>query len=112
MREIEKLHSIEMVENFIQQHSLSFIYISRPDCSVCHALLPQILELMEQFPHIQLGHVNADAVEEIAGKFSIFTVPVLLLFVDGKEYIREARMVHLEPYKQKISKIYELYTQM
>ena len=35
MREIEELTSIEMVENFIHQHSLSFIYISRPDtCEV------------------------------------------------------------------------------
>lgn len=112
MREIAELTSIEMVDNFINDHSLSFIYISRPECSVCHALLPQVLELMEQFPRIELGYVNADAVEEIAGKFSIFTVPVLLLFVEGKEYSREARIVHLGPYKQKISKIYELYTEM
>ena len=110
MRETEELTSIEMVENFIHQHSLSFIYISRHDCSVCHALLPQVLELMTQFPRIQLGHVNADAVEEIAGRFSIFTVPVLLLFIEGKEYLREARMVHLDLFTQKINKIYELYT--
>lgn len=110
MREIEELTSLDMVENFTHKHSLSFLYISRPDCSVCHALLPQVLELMDQFPRIQLGHINADTVEEIAGKFSIFTVPVLLLLIEGKEYLREARMVHLDQFTQKINKIYELYT--
>lgn len=109
MRKITELTSLEAVENFILQHNLSFLYISRPSCSVCHALLPQVLELMDQFPDIQLAHINADAVEEIAGKFSIFTVPVLLLFVEGKEYLREARMVHLDQFTQKINKIYEMY---
>lgn len=110
MREIEELTSLDMVENFIHKHNLSFLYISRPNCSVCHALLPQVLELMDQFPSIQLGHINADTVEEIAGRYSIFTVPVLLLFVEGKEYLREARMVHIDPFTKKINKIYELYT--
>jgi thiol-disulfide isomerase/thioredoxin len=108
MRELEKLTSLEMVDNFIGKHSLSFLYISRTNCSVCHALLPQIQKLMTPFPLIQLGHINADQVEEIAGHFSIFTVPVLLLFVEGKEVLREARFVHLEEYESKINKIYEL----
>lgn len=112
MREIEELTSLDMVEHFIKKNSLSFLYISRPNCSVCHALLPQVLEVMESFPHIQLGHINADTVEEIAGKFSIFTIPVLLLFVEGKEYLREARIVHLDLFTQKIHKIYELYSHM
>ncbi|MDE3839992.1 thiol reductase thioredoxin [Bacillus methanolicus] len=110
MREIEELTSLEMVEKFIKKHHLSFLYISRTNCSVCHALLPQVRNLMNQFPLIQLGHINADNVNEIAGYFSVFTVPALFLFVDGKEYVREARFVHLDQFKEKIKKIYDLYT--
>jgi thiol-disulfide isomerase/thioredoxin len=110
MREMEELTSLEMVENFINKHHLSFLYISRTNCSVCHALLPQVRDVLEQFPLIQLGHINADHVQEIAGYFSVFTAPVLLLFVDGKEYVREARFVHLDQFKEKIKKIYDLST--
>ncbi|MFC3886254.1 thioredoxin family protein [Bacillus songklensis] len=109
MREMVELTSLEMIDGFIKEHSLSFLYISRTNCSVCHALLPQVRDLMIHFPFIQLGHINADKLEEIAGHFSIFTVPVLLLFVDGKELLREARFVHLEQLKEKIKKIYELH---
>lgn len=109
MREIEELTSLHMVKNFIQKHNLSFLYISKENCSVCHALLPQVMELMEEFPLIQLGHIDVNVIEEIAGEFSIFTVPVLLLFVNGKEYLREARIVHLDLFNQKIKKIYEMY---
>ena len=107
MKEFKQLTSMNDIDQFIEQNQLSFIYISRPGCSVCHGLLPQVQSLMEKYPRIQLGHVDAEEVEAIAGRFSIFTVPVLLLFVDGKEYVREARIVHMDQFDEKINKIYE-----
>ncbi|MGM0862073.1 MAG: thioredoxin family protein [Bacillota bacterium] len=109
MKEVTELLSLDAIENFINRHKLSFIYISRPSCTVCHAVLPQLRELLEQFPHIKLGHVNADSVEEVAGRFSVFTVPVLLLFIEGTEFLREARFVHFEQLEQKLKRVYQLY---
>ncbi|WP_240611942.1 thioredoxin family protein [Planococcus halotolerans] len=62
---------------------------------------------MNDFPNIQTRVANAEETPEIAGHFSIFTVPVLILFADGKEMLREARFVHVEEFKLKVSKIYE-----
>ncbi|KUP37612.1 thioredoxin [Bacillus halotolerans] len=109
MKEVTELLSLNAIENFINRHQLSFIYISRSSCTVCHAVLPQLRELLEQFPHIKLGHVNADRVEEVAGRFSVFTVPVLLLFIEGTEFLREARFVHFEQLEQKLKRVYQLY---
>ncbi|MFS0863926.1 thioredoxin family protein [Fredinandcohnia sp. 179-A 10B2 NHS] len=109
MREFQTLTSIEEVQSFKEIQGLSFLYISRTNCSVCHALLPQIKEVMSDFPEIKKGYVNADDVEEIAGFLSIFTVPVLILFIDGKEYLREARFVPIEQFTEKLSKIYRSY---
>lgn len=102
------LSNLDAIDDFIKKNKLAFLYISRPDCAVCHGLKPQVQKLMEKYPKIQLGHVNADEVESVAGRFSIFTVPVLLLFVEGKEYIREARIVHMDLLNEKINKIYNL----
>ncbi len=110
MREMSELHSIEKVERFIDKHQQSFLYISRTNCSVCHVLLPQVKEMISNYPAIELAHVNAGDLEEIAGHLSIFTVPVLLLYVEGKEIIREARSVQMEQLNHKIRKIYEMYT--
>ena|SRR5690625_1701113 len=107
MRQFADLGTIEEISDFINTHQLSFLYISRSNCSVCHGLLPQVQQIMEKYPEIKLGHIDADQVMEVAGHFSVFTVPVLLLFVDGKEYVREARIVHMDLFDQKISKIYE-----
>lgn len=106
MREFIDLTSMDAIEEFISENELSFLYISRPNCSVCHGLLPQVKELMENYPKIKLGHINSDEVQAVAGRFSIFTVPVLLLFVEGKEYVREARIVHMDQFDDKINKIY------
>ena len=62
---------------------------------------------MMNYPEIKPGHINAAEVPEVAGAFSVFTAPVLLLFVEGKEYIREARIVQLDLFEEKIDKIYE-----
>lgn len=105
-----QLTTLSEVERFICDHQLAFLYISRPDCSVCHGLLPQVKDMMTEFPQIKLGHINADEIPEIAGRFSIFTVPVLLLFVDGKEHLREARIVHMNLFKEKIKQIYDHIT--
>lgn len=103
---MKEIQSIDMFEKFIRQHRFSFLFISKEECGVCHALLPQVEEMLLKFPEIQLGHIDAEAVEEIAGRLMIFTVPVLLLFVESKEYLREARFVHMHMLEEKISRIY------
>lgn len=102
------LTSINSVERFIGDHQFSFLYVSRTNCGVCHAILPQLKDLLKEFPLIQLGHINADDVEEIARRLSVLTVPALLLFVDGKEILREARFVQMQSLHEKISKIYNM----
>ncbi|MCH6267636.1 thioredoxin family protein [Bacillus sp. FJAT-50051] len=62
---------------------------------------------MKEFSQIHCGIIDAGEVTDIAGHFSIFTVPVLLLFVEGKESLREARIVHLDLFREKIKRIYE-----
>ncbi|TDL31917.1 thioredoxin [Jeotgalibacillus sp. S-D1] len=109
MRTYTELKTINEVDRMIQEHALSFLYISKTNCSVCHALLPKIQQMMIRFPEIEFGHVNADEIEAIAGHFSIFTVPVLLLFGDGKELVREARFVHVDELEDKLEKIYSLF---
>lgn len=107
MRQFINLGTIEEISDFINMSQLSFLYISRSNCSVCHGLFSQVQQVMIKYPEIKLGHIDADEVMEVAGYFSIFTVPVLLLFVDGKEYVREARIVHMDLFDQKIRKVYE-----
>ena len=64
---------------------------------------------MEKFPEIQLAHINSAEVEEVAERFTVFSVPALLLFLEGKEYLREARIVHINLFEERLQKIYKGY---
>lgn len=102
------LHTMTEVKQFIAQNKLAFLYVTQPNCSVCHGLLPQLEPLLEKFEKIATAQVDATEVQEAAGQFGLFTAPVALLFVDGKEYIRKARFIPLQELEHDMKRIYNL----
>lgn len=109
MKKMIELTSLQNVEEFLESHTMSFLYVSRQECSVCHAILPKVKDLLNDYPQIHFGYVDANKVGEIAEKFLIFTVPIMLLMIDQKEFIREDRFVRIERLKEKIDQIYDMY---
>lgn len=106
MSKFKDLNSLEEVNDFINQNELAFLYFTTPNCSVCHGLQPQIEEMMTHYPEINARHIDASLVPEAAGQYSVFTAPVLLLFVEGKEYLREARIVQTQKLNDDLNRIY------
>ncbi|MBB5178732.1 thiol-disulfide isomerase/thioredoxin [Planomicrobium koreense] len=104
---VQQLATMDEVKLFEASPDLNFLYVLTTGCGVCHALLPQIEEVFAEYPNIQTRQVNAADISELAGHLSIFTAPVLILFSDGKEILREARFVHIDEFDQKIAKIYK-----
>jgi thiol-disulfide isomerase/thioredoxin len=105
---MQHLTNLQDIEMFISENKLSFLYISKESCSVCHALLPKVQGMLARFPHIRCALAKIDDIPALAGKFSVFTAPVLLLFVEGKEVVRKARFVPMEELERDIQKYYEL----
>lgn len=104
----EKINNINELKERIETSELSLVYFGQPNCSVCHSLKPQIDQKLAEFNNdIAFLEVNTMDVPEVAGEFSIMTVPVVLLFVDGKEYVRQARFVPVQPLYEQIKKIVE-----
>lgn len=110
MKPIQELETLEEIEAFIQNKPVAFLYFSRPDCSVCKGLWPQIVSLLEKYPVIELAHIEMNhQTDKIAGHFSIFTVPVLMLYMEGKEFIREARIIHLDQLENRLDTLIKNY---
>ncbi|MFC0273234.1 thioredoxin family protein [Metabacillus herbersteinensis] len=111
MIKLNELTAMQMVEEFLENHEMSFLYVSTPECSTCHAILPKLRELLDDYPLIHLGHIDITKVEEVAEKFLILTAPIMLLIIDQKEYLREDRFVRFNILEEKLGKIYEMYIQ-
>ncbi|KIL53057.1 thioredoxin family protein [Jeotgalibacillus campisalis] len=109
MRPTIELTSLQEAEAAIERDTILLLYLSKENCSVCHSLLPKVQEVMAAFPRIHFYHADVEQIKEMAGRFSIFTVPVLLLFVEGKEMLREARFVRINDLEEKLDKISTMY---
>lgn len=105
---MEEVHSLKAIHEKMETEKLLLLYISRPNCSVCHALLPQVEEMLKDFKSVKSIHADAEEIPEIAGEFSIFTVPVIIVFVDGKEMFRKARFVPIDELHSQISRLTEM----
>ncbi|WP_141769963.1 thioredoxin family protein [Bacillus massilinigeriensis] len=62
---------------------------------------------MTELSDIQLAVVDIEKVPEMAGFLMAFTAPVLVLYVDGKEALREARFVPVEKLRNSLHRIYD-----
>lgn len=108
MKEIHELTSLDEIEAFLVNNKWCLIYVSRPECAVCHAILPKLRNMLADYPYIHLGHINANQVEAVAAQFLIFTVPTLLLMVDQKEYIRANQFVRFDQLKEQIERLSQI----
>ncbi|QDH22351.1 thioredoxin family protein [Saccharibacillus brassicae] len=109
MKKGHDLHTARAMDEFVGQPGLRFLYVSAPDCSTCRALLPKLQELLGDYPAIEFAHVDAAEVEEVAERFLILAAPILLLLIDGREYLREDRFVRFGPLRERLDRIHELY---
>ncbi|OJG50610.1 thioredoxin [Enterococcus gallinarum] len=86
------MNTLDELLTKIKETPLALIYLSQPTCSVCLADKPRLnkLALEKQVP---LYAVDVAEVPEAAGQFSALTAPVVLLYFQGDERHREARII-------------------
>ena len=88
------------------------LYFSHEGCQVCKFLRPKIENLIaEDFPKIHMHYINTLHQPEVTAAFSVFTVPTLLVFFDGRETIRTSRNIHTSELKEQISRYYKILFQ-
>ena len=102
--------TIQEVEQKIQTNEAILIYFSGENCGVCQALKPKIQSSFEiNFPKIEQYFINATQHPKIAAHFSIFTIPSVLVYFEGKEIKRESRHISVDQLTQNTKRSYELF---
>jgi len=88
--------SIQLTESgfsrFIGEYDLCAVYYSAPDCNVCAVLKPKLFDLLgRRYPRLALGEVDCSAHKALAAGQSVFAIPTLIVYTDGREAFRHAR---------------------
>lgn len=106
---MNKIIDIETFNAFINSNSLILVVAKTNNCGVCDVVLSKVEQLLEKYPNIKSSQIIIDEVPEFAGQYVVFTAPTILLFVDGKEILRESRFINFSELDNKIKRIDELY---
>lgn len=71
----------------IEEQPLTLLYVSQPHCSVCHSVLPQVREVLKDYPKVK--GIHADASETPPFQVPIWFLLYRLSFYSqkGKNFI-------------------------
>jgi thioredoxin-like negative regulator of GroEL len=104
--------SLEELQDIIRTEVGVLLYFSGENCNVCHALRPKFKEVFDkEFPQLKQIYLDAHENPEISAYFQVFSVPTMMVFMDGREFAREGRSVSLHQLTQKLARPYSMMTE-
>jgi len=99
--------TLKQLQNTIKEEVGVLLYFSGEFCSVCHALRPKFKELFDaEFPKIKQIYLDTHENAEISAHFQVFSVPTMLVFLDGREFVREGRAVSMHQMTEQLKRPY------
>ena len=105
------MNTIENIEQTIKENIAVMVYFSAPTCNVCHALKPKLLEELDKnFSEFKVESVDISVEDNIAPHFGVYAIPTVLIFLDGKEFIRKSRNMSVGEVMNEIRRPYEIMT--
>ena len=103
------MQNIDDIKRIIEENPAVMLYFSAPTCNVCHALKPKLLEAIENnFDKFEIVSVDTSVEQEIAAHFSVFAIPTVLIFLDGREFLRKSRHMSVDEVIREVKRPYEI----
>ncbi len=105
----QSIRTPEELVLLIRENPAVLVFFSTGACGVCKALQPKVEELInKEFPRIRTVYVEINQNPALAAKWNIFMAPTLILFFDGREFIRKGRNLGIDELRREIKRPYSL----
>lgn len=101
---------IEEVQRKLNDEGISMLYLYSDLCAPCQALRPKVEALLKsEFPEVQLIYADAQHEPTLRTEFSVYVLPAILVFADGKEFFRAGSSVGIQELREKLTRPYSIY---
>lgn len=100
--------NVNEVKAIIANNTIALLYVSSEKCGVCNVIFPRLTHMLKSYPAVMAVQINIDEAPLITGEYNIFTIPCVLVFIEGKEVIREARYINIKEIEEKIARYYSM----
>jgi thioredoxin-like negative regulator of GroEL len=105
----DSINTFSEFQTIILKNKAICFYLSTPECNVCKVLKPKIVEMIEnEFPKLKFCYIDLNDAKEISGQLSVFSVPTILVYFEGKETIRVSRNIHIQELREQIDRNYNM----
>lgn len=105
---MKKLINEDEIINLISNNKMAVVYFTGMDCGACEAIKFKIESILKELPQIKSGEINGEENLGVAAKYGVFSLPIFLLFIEGKEILRIGRNVNLLELEGSIRRYYEM----
>jgi thioredoxin-like negative regulator of GroEL len=103
------MQTLETINHTLNTNDAVMLYFSAPTCNVCHALKPKLTEaILNDFPTFVIESIDISETPEIASHFTVFTIPTVLIFFQGREFLRKSRHMSVGEVVEDIRRPYNL----
>lgn len=100
---------IKDIESLIAEKVAVMLYFYNDNCAPCKILRPKVQTLIQdEFPNIEFRLINAEQFPATSAHYGVFSSPALLVYFEGKEYIRESKNISISELYDKIERIYKM----
>ena len=96
------------IEKFKRENLISIVYFSGATCGACDVIKEKVLQIIKEYNEVKFIEINAIENKEIAAEYNIFSLPILLLFVDGKETLRLGRNFDILDFDKTVDRYYNI----
>lgn len=101
--------TLEELQDTIRIEAGVLLYFSGENCNVCHALRPKFKEVFDaHFPLVKQIYLDAHENSQISAEYQVFSVPTMIVFLDGREFAREGRNVSLHQLTVQLERPYRI----
>lgn len=100
---------INELQILVSQKQAVLVYFYNDNCAPCKVLRPKVSSLVEtEFPLISLVLINTELFPSTSAAYSVFASPLIILFCEGKEYVRESKNISISELHQKVDRVYKM----
>lgn len=95
-------------QQLLQENVITVGYFSTESCNVCKVLRPQVRQICENFDEVHFEYVDIEKSPELRGQYLVFSVPTIIIFVEGREHKRLNRYMSLQDFEAELSRMVEI----
>lgn len=105
---MERLNEEYKVRELINKNNIAIVYFSGSTCGACNLIKEKVEHILKKYPKIQSCEINGVEQTKLAAEYGVFSLPILILYIEQKESLRFGRNVDLIDFDNKLERYYKM----